>query len=138
MGQIYNIKGVVVDAETGDAVFMAKVKFSDENGNIVGSLGAYTDIDGKFSVPVEGTPFNPPNLYISHVAYKNQMIPISADYDKNPVTVSMNTNLLDVVTITASKNEDVKKRNWLLISGISLASLVLISAIIYIATRDKK
>tara|TARA_R110000803_G_scaffold3046_2_gene10420 strand:+ start:4158 stop:4580 length:423 start_codon:yes stop_codon:yes gene_type:complete len=137
--EIYKIKGRVIDGATKEGVAFAKIRLSDNKGNIVGTTGAYTNIDGSFEIPVQGIPFTPPNLYVSHVGFAKQNIPIRAEYANNPVIISLGSRLLDVVVVTPKddKAEELKKPNWLLIAGISLGAIVIIGTTIYFATRNK-
>lgn len=93
--QARTVKGVVIDAGTGEAIIGATVM------PIGGGQGAATDFDGKFTLNV---PDNVKTARVSSVGYKEKVVNLSADMRIELADAS--TNLDDVVVVaygTATK-----------------------------------
>jgi hypothetical protein len=68
------IQGEVIDANTGEPMPFTKVSFPSNP-----TIGAVTDVDGKFSVTV---PRNERQIIASFVGYQSSSLPINAPYIK--------------------------------------------------------
>jgi hypothetical protein len=68
------IQGEVIDANTGEPMPFTKVSFPSNP-----TIGAVTDVDGKFSVTV---PRNERQIIASYVGYQSSSLPINAPYIK--------------------------------------------------------
>jgi hypothetical protein len=68
------IQGEVIDANTGEPMPFTKVSFPSNP-----TIGAVTDVDGKFSVTV---PRNERQIIASYVGYQSSTLPINAPYLK--------------------------------------------------------
>tara|TARA_B100000508_G_scaffold85763_1_gene66732 strand:+ start:41582 stop:44476 length:2895 start_codon:yes stop_codon:yes gene_type:complete len=126
-GQNGNIRGGVLDANTGEFIPGVKVKVEDQK------KGAYSDIDGRFDISIEPGSYN---LVVTFMSYDTVRV-------ENVTVVSGEVNVLDdillgeakindydgvTVTATRKTNTEVainmlKKKSSNMIDGVSAASI---------------
>lgn len=126
-GQNGNIRGGVLDANTGEFIPGVKVKVEDQK------KGAYSDIDGRFDISIEPGSYN---LVVTFMSYDTVRI-------ENVRVASGEVNVLDdvllgeakikdfdgvTVTATRKTNTEVainmlKKKSSNMIDGVSAASI---------------
>lgn len=126
-GQNGNIRGGVLDANTGEFIPGVKIKVENEK------KGAYSDIDGRFDIEIAPGNYNLIVTFISYDTIRVTDVAVSA----GEVTVLDDILLgeakikdFDDVTITATRktNTDVavlslKKKSSNMIDGVSAASI---------------
>lgn len=89
-----NLKGTVLDARTHEPIIGAIVSVKDNNGK---SVGASTDVDGRFSIDVKSVPTT---LVVSYTGYKKEEVSIFEVTDDNlEINLSENFNILQGVVI---------------------------------------
>ncbi|GAB4248880.1 MAG: carboxypeptidase-like regulatory domain-containing protein [Saprospiraceae bacterium] len=89
----FEVKGKVVDAESGEALIAAVVQVLGSN------KGTVTDVDGSFTLPV---PEKNARLLVSYTGYQNEEVTVSPG---SPVIVGLQpaTDALSEVVVTAEK-----------------------------------
>ena len=127
LGQNGNIRGGVLDANTGEFIPGVKVKVENQK------KGAYSDIDGRFDIAITPGTYNLVITYISYDTIRIKDVGVTAD----EVTVLDDILLgeskvkdFEDVTITATRktNTDIavlslKKKSSNMIDGVSAASI---------------
>ena len=107
------IQGEVIDANTGEPMPFTKVSFPSNP-----TIGAVTDVDGKFSVTV---PRNERQIIASYVGYQSSTLPINAPYLK----FFMVANEVDLSEITVSgepRNFGTEDKMLKQVSGVKVLS----------------
>ena len=89
-----NLKGTVLDARTHEPIIGAIVSVKDNKGK---SVGASTDVDGRFSIDVKSVPTT---IVVSYTGYKNEEVSIFEVTDDNlEINLSENFNILEGVVV---------------------------------------
>ena len=127
IGQNGNIRGGVLDANTGE--FIPGVKVMVENPK----KGAYTDIDGRFDIEIGAGKYSLVVTYNSYDTVRISDVIVEAGkvtvLDDTPIIESNIKNFEDVtITATRKTNTDVavlslKKKSSNMIDGVSAASI---------------
>lgn len=88
LGQNKQIKGIVTDAKTGEALVGVAIKVQNS------TLGASTDINGAFKLQVPVTAI----LSVSYVGYESQTIAVG-NKTEFPIKLSQSSNALEEVVV---------------------------------------
>lgn len=90
------IKGVVIDKETGETLVGASV-WVNYGGNMIGSV---TDFDGKFTIkPLQPGTYNVIASFIGKSKTTIELVEVKPDKIKFLDTISLNDNTLEPITI---------------------------------------
>lgn len=87
-----NVKGQVVDAQTGETIIGANIRIEGSD------RGAVTDIDGRFSIPLSG---NSTVLIVSYIGYEELRIKVGNRSNLGVIELKVSAEALDEVVITA-------------------------------------
>ncbi|MGJ5641693.1 TonB-dependent receptor domain-containing protein [Formosa sp. S-31] len=103
-----NIKGKVIEAETGQPLEYATVAFLNPADNSV-VTGGITDMDGHFNIKVAAGTYN---ISFEYISFKKQILKsrnLTGDSNLGTISLQMDTATLDEVEIIAEKTTvDIK------------------------------
>jgi hypothetical protein len=107
------IQGEVIDANTGEPMPFTKVSFPSSP-----TIGAVTDVDGKFSVTV---PRNERQIIASYVGYQSSTLPINAPYLKF-FMVADEVDLSEITVSGETRNFGTEDQMLKQVSGVKVLS----------------
>ncbi|MEO1253935.1 MAG: carboxypeptidase-like regulatory domain-containing protein, partial [Bacteroidota bacterium] len=93
-----SIKGKIVDAETGEALFGTQILVK---GTVLGTI---SDINGEFLLEVQSPP--PITLLVTYVGYERQEIEVTASGQEINIQLAESTLLGQEVVVSASRVEE--------------------------------
>ena len=101
----YNVKGLIVDEQTGQPLEFATVSFFNATNDLV--AGGITEIDGKYSISVPEGIYTVQYDYISYKTVRKENVLVNKNTDLPPVAMALDAASLDEVVVTAETTEVV-------------------------------
>lgn len=97
-GQTKTITGIVVDTQTQEPLIQVAIRAKDNM-----SIGAVTDMDGKFSINLPATTNM---LVVTYVGYTPREVPITSVSGNLKITLQASDIVLDKATVTAGRSRE--------------------------------